>query len=135
VNVRDWLHVDDHVEAVWAVVMRGRAGETYNVGGDSERRNVDVVDAICASVARHTGAPVEDLLALKTYVTDRPGHDHRYAIDASKIRAELGWAPTRTFEQGIDDTVRWYLDHRAWVDEVRSGEYRKWMDQNYGARA
>jgi dTDP-glucose 4,6-dehydratase len=134
VNVRDWLHVDDHVEAIWTVVQRGRVGETYNVGGDSERRNLDVVDAICASVSRHTGASLDELLGLKSYVPDRPGHDHRYAIDASKIRQELGWQPSRSFEAGIDETVRWYLDNRAWVDEVRSGEYRTWMDQNYGAR-
>lgn len=134
VNVRDWLHVDDHVEAIWTVVRSGRAGDTYNVGGDSERRNIDVVEAICASVARHTGVPLDDLLALKSYVPDRPGHDQRYAIDASKIRQELGWQPSRSFEEGIDATVRWYLDHRAWVDEVRSGEYRTWMKRNYGAR-
>lgn len=133
-NVRDWLFVDDHCEAIWAVIERGRLGETYNVGGNEEKTNVEVVDTLCAVVAEMTGARIEDLMALKTFVTDRPGHDLRYAIDATKIRAECGWAPAETFDSGIRKTVRWYLDNRAWVDAVRSGEYLRWIDANYGGR-
>ncbi len=134
VNVRDWLYVDDHCEAIWAVIERGNVGETYNVGGNSERKNIDVVDTLCRLVAEETGAREDELLGLKTYVTDRPGHDLRYAIDATKIRKECGWEPRETFESGMRKTVRWYLENRAWVDAVRSGDYRKWMDTNYGRR-
>jgi dTDP-glucose 4,6-dehydratase len=134
-NVRDWLFVEDHCEAIWSVIERGRVGETYNIGGNSERRNIEVVDALCRAVAEETGADVDELLALKTYVTDRPGHDHRYAIDASKIRNELGWEPQQTFDSGLRRTVRWYLDHREWVESVRTGEYKKWIEANYGNRS
>lgn len=134
VNVRDWLYVDDHCEAIWAVIERGVVGETYNVGGNSEKKNIEVVDTLCKVVAEETGASEDELLALKTYVSDRPGHDLRYAIDASKIRRECGWAPKETFETGIRKTVRWYLENRAWVEAVKSGEYRKWMEANYGDR-
>lgn len=134
VNVRDWLYVDDHCEAIWAVIERGAVGETYNVGGNSEKKNIEVVDTLCKVVAEETGAEESELLALKTYVTDRPGHDLRYAIDASKIRRECGWAPKETFESGIRKTVRWYLENRAWVEAVQSGEYRKWIEANYADR-
>ncbi|AKF07173.1 dTDP-glucose 4,6-dehydratase [Sandaracinus amylolyticus] len=133
-NVRDWLYVDDHCEAIWAVIERGVVGETYNVGGNSEKKNIEVVDTLCAIVAEETGTKADELLGLKTYVTDRPGHDLRYAIDATKIRRECGWTPKETFETGMRKTVRWYLDNRAWVEAVKSGEYRKWMDANYGGR-
>jgi len=135
VNVRDWLFVDDHCEAIWTVIERGRDGETYNIGGNAEKRNIDVVDRICAVVAEATGKDVSALLALKQYVTDRPGHDLRYAIDATKIRDELGWTPKHTFDTGIEDTVRWYLDNAAWIEDVRSGGYRRWIESNYGARS
>ncbi|MDH7568053.1 MAG: dTDP-glucose 4,6-dehydratase [Armatimonadota bacterium] len=133
-NVRDWLYVDDHCEAVWRVAEAGRVGETYNVGGNSERRNLDVVRTICRVVAQHTNRAAEDVERLITFVPDRPGHDLRYAIDASKIRRELGWAPRETFETGIEKTVRWYLENTAWVNSVRSGEYRNWIRQNYDQR-
>lgn len=133
-NVRDWLYVEDHCDAIWAVVTRGTNGETYNVGGRNEIRNVDAVDAICRVVAEETDRDPEALLALKTFVKDRPGHDHRYAIDASKIERELGWTPKETFLTGLRKTVRWYLDHPEWVDSVRSGAYRTWIEQNYGQR-
>lgn len=133
-NVRDWLYVDDHCEAIWAVLTRGRAGETYNVGGDSERTNLEVVQAICRIVAEELGRVVGDVASLITYVKDRPGHDFRYAIDASKLKAELGWSPTENFESGLKKTVRWYLDNKEWVDKVRSGEYRQWIEQNYAKR-
>jgi dTDP-glucose 4,6-dehydratase len=124
-NVRDWLHVEDHAEALLAVLTKGRPGETYNVGGDSEHRNIDVVRAICGlldeMLADSPNRPHERLIE---FVTDRPGHDARYAIDASKIRRELGWQPRHTFDAGLRDTVRWFLDHRAWWERVMSGAYR-----------
>ncbi len=133
-NVRDWLYVTDHCEAIWTVIERGAVGETYNIGGHNEVRNVDVVDRICHLVAEETGAPVDELLALKTYVKDRPGHDLRYAIDASKIQRDLGWAPSETFASGMSKTVRWYLSNDAWVENVRTGAYREWIEANYGER-
>jgi dTDP-glucose 4,6-dehydratase len=133
-NVRDWLYVTDHCEAIWTVIEKGPLGETYNIGGHNERRNIDVVHTLIAAVAHETGAGVDELTKLITYVTDRPGHDARYAIDASKLERELGWKPKETFETGMQKTVRWYLDNKAWVDDVRSGDYRKWIEQNYGAR-
>ena len=122
-NVRDWLFVDDHARALMTVLERGAPGETYNVGGHNEWTNLDVVHAICDLVDEFhpEGAPHADLI---TFVTDRPGHDFRYAIDASKIERELGWTPEETFETGLRKTVRWYLDHEAWWHRVRSGEYR-----------
>jgi dTDP-glucose 4,6-dehydratase len=124
-NVRDWLHVEDHAEALMTVLTRGRTGETYNVGGDSERTNIDVVRAICGlldgMLPESPNRPHDRLIE---FVTDRPGHDARYAIDASKIRGELGWRPRHTFEHGLAATVRWFLDHRAWWERVMSGAYR-----------
>jgi dTDP-glucose 4,6-dehydratase len=123
------------VEAIWAVIERGAVGETYNVGGNQEMRNIDVVDTLCRVVARQTGADEAALLALKTFVTDRPGHDLRYAIDASKIERECGWTPRESFESGIDKTVRWYLANQEWVRAVETGEYRRWIDANYASRS
>ena len=122
-NVRDWLYVDDHVRALVAAFERGRAGETYNVGGHNEKTNLDVVSALCGLLDEMApaGAPHARLV---TFVTDRPGHDARYAIDASKIGRELGWTPAETFETGLRRTVRWFLDNGAWTDRVRSGDYR-----------
>lgn len=124
-NVRDWLHVEDHAEALTLVLRRGQPGESYNVGGDSERRNVDVVRAICRlldeMLPHSPHRPHERLIQ---FVTDRPGHDARYAIDASKIRRELGWQPRRNFEQGLRETVRWFIDNRSWWERVMSGAYR-----------
>lgn len=133
-NVRDWLYVTDHCEAIWKVIERGTVGTTYNIGGHNELRNIDVVDRICHLVAEETGVSVEELLALKQFVRDRPGHDLRYAIDASKLQRELGWAPAETFESGMRKTVRWYLSNRAWVEDVRTGAYREWIETNYGKR-
>ncbi len=133
-NVRDWLYVTDHCEAIWKVVQEGKVGETYNIGGNNEVRNIDVVQIICKLVAEAQGREVSELESLITYVKDRPGHDMRYAIDASKINDELGWAPSETFETGFRKTVGWYLENSAWIDEVRSGEYRKWIEKNYAQR-
>ena len=124
-NVRDWLYVGDHCAAIRAVLEGGRVGETYNVGGDAERPNIDVVNTICALLderrPREDGKPRNSQI---TYVRDRPGHDRRYAIDASKLKSELGWAPAHSFEQGIADTVDWYLDNQPWVQRVLDGSYR-----------
>ncbi len=133
-NVRDWLFVEDHCEAIWTVVQRGAVGETYNIGGNNEVRNIDVVHGLCSVLAELTGRPVDALLGLITYVKDRPGHDLRYAIDATKIREELGWSPRETFETGLRKTVAWYLEHTQWVEQVRTGEYRSWIEHNYGTR-
>ena len=124
-NVRDWLFVEDHARALQAVFERGRPGQTYNVGGNAERRNIDVVKAICATLdglqPRADGKPYADQI---TFVTDRPGHDARYAIDATKIRDELSWTPSVTFEEGIQQTVRWYLDNRSWWQAILEGRYK-----------
>lgn len=124
-NVRDWLHVEDHAEALTLVLRRGRPGETYNVGGDSERTNIEVVRAICALLDEMLpGSPNRPHDKLIKFVTDRPGHDARYAIDASKIKTELGWRPRHSFDSGLSDTVRWFLDNRPWWERVMSGAYR-----------
>ena len=121
-NVRDWLHVDDHCAGLLLVLRKGRPGEKYNIGGGNERTNLELVDRVCDILDAVTPA-ASSCRALKTFVPDRPGHDRRYAIDATKIRRELGWAPGHTFEDGLEATVRWYLDHRGWCDAVQAGRY------------
>ena len=134
-NVRDWLYVVDHVEALEAVLEKGKVGETYNIGGLCEKNNLEVVTSICTILdsifpdSHHT--PHESLI---TFVKDRPGHDRRYAIDASKIRNDLGWQPRIGFEYGIEKTIRWYTDNSAWVSSVTSGAYREWITKNYKER-
>jgi dTDP-glucose 4,6-dehydratase len=133
-NVRDWLYVDDHVEAIWAVLTRGRSGATYNVGGEGERTNLDVIYALIAAVSRETGKAPGELEKLITYVKDRPGHDRRYAIDFTKIKTELGWSPRHDLATGLADTVSWYQKNTAWLERVRSGAYREWLATNYDKR-
>ncbi|MGB6745706.1 MAG: dTDP-glucose 4,6-dehydratase [Terracidiphilus sp.] len=134
-NVRDWLFVEDHCAAIRTVLERGRPGETYNIGGNSERANIDVVTAICNLVDEMRPQPgAQPRTSLIRYVEDRPGHDRRYAIDASKITRELGWKPSQGFEGGLRKTVQWYLEHSGWVDSVRTGSYRDWIAQNYAER-
>lgn len=133
-NVRDWLFVEDHCEAIWTVIQRGELGSTYNIGGNNEVRNIDVVNTLCRLISEEAGLPLKELTDLITYVTDRPGHDLRYAIDASKLKRDLGWSPRETFDTGMRKTVRWYLDNKGWVENVKSGEYRKWIAANYDAR-
>ena len=128
-NVRDWLYVGDHCAALRTVLSRGAPGATYNIGGNAEMTNIDVVRTLCRVLGAQR--PGRDYAAQISFVRDRPGHDRRYAIDASKIRNELGWAPRETFESGLTRTVRWYLDHAAWVQAVSSGEYQKWISLNY----
>lgn len=133
-NVRDWLYVEDHCEAIWTVIERGRMGETYNLGGNSEKTNLEVVQTVCRVLAEETGRPVTEFERLMTFVPDRPGHDLRYAIDASRMANELGWTPTESFHTGLRKTVRWYLDNPEWVEQVRTGEYRRWLAANYSDR-
>ncbi|HSW09117.1 dTDP-glucose 4,6-dehydratase [Aquabacterium sp.] len=132
-QVRDWLYVGDHCSAIRAVLARGRVGETYNVGGWNEKPNREIVHTICALLDQLRPHPEGPYTRLITHVTDRPGHDRRYAIDARKIERELGWRPAETFESGIRKTVQWYLDHADWVADVQSGGYRDWMSKQYGA--
>lgn len=131
-NVRDWLYVGDHCEAIRVVLARGKPGETYNVGGWNEKKNLEIVDSVCSLLDELSpNDPVVPHRGLVQFVKDRPGHDRRYAIDARKIERELGWRPKETFETGIRKTVRWYLEHADWVREVTSGDYRKWIATQY----
>ncbi|TXT32063.1 MAG: dTDP-glucose 4 6-dehydratase [Rhodocyclaceae bacterium] len=133
-QIRDWLYVKDHCSAIRRVLEAGKVGETYNVGGWNEKPNLDVVHTLCAILdelsPRADGKPYKEQI---TYVTDRPGHDRRYAIDATKIERELGWKPAETFETGIKKTVQWYLDNQAWVANVTSGAYQNWVGKQYSA--
>lgn len=135
-NVRDWLYVVDHCEAIEVVLEKGKLGETYNVGGWNEKRNLEVVDTICNTLDKlRPRADGKSYLEQKVFVTDRPGHDKRYAIDASKIEKELGWKPKESFETGMKKTIAWYLDNEQWVQNITSGTYREWVDKNYGVRS
>ena len=133
-NVRDWLYVEDHARALWLVATKGRVGEVYNIGGANERTNIDVVRTIC----RH----LDDLLPrtcghyadLITFVKDRPGHDRRYAINATKIARSLGWQPAETFESGLLKTIQWYLGNMDWIASIETGAYRSWIETNYASR-
>ena len=134
-QVRDWLYVDDHCSAIQTVLAKGRAGETYNIGGSAERANIDVIGAICGILQElRPAAAGHEYRKLLTHVTDRPGHDRRYAMNTQKISDELGWMPSETFETGLRQTVGWYLENSDWVNSVASGEYRNWVDKNYSAR-
>ncbi len=132
-NVRDWLYVDDHCSAIDTVLRGGALGETYNIGGNNEWQNIDIVTLVCKlldeMVPASTHRPHADLI---TFVKDRPGHDLRYAIDSARIQKELGWEPEYTFEKGIEKTIRWYLDNREWCEGVRSGNYREYYEKQYG---
>jgi dTDP-glucose 4,6-dehydratase len=145
-NVRDWLYVDDHCEAIWMILNKGIAGQTYNIGGECEKQNIEIVREICNVLERLR--PIGDNVALPirnsglrsyqdliTFVTDRLGHDRRYAINCDKIKNELGWTQRHDFESGLQDTIAWYLNNTGWVRNVRSGEYAKWIDKNYMRRS
>jgi dTDP-glucose 4,6-dehydratase len=133
-NVRDWLYVLDHCEAVRLVLERGRVGETYNIGGNAEKPNIEVVRTICELLEQTRPCASGTYLGLVSYVKDRPGHDRRYAMDAGKIERELGWRPKESFISGMRKTIHWYLDNERWVEQVTSGSYRSWMEQNYAQR-
>jgi dTDP-glucose 4,6-dehydratase len=130
-NVRDWLYVEDHCTAIATVLRQGKPGETYNIGGWNEKANIEIVHTICALVDEMKPAASGSRRALITFVKDRPGHDRRYAMDATKIERELGWKPKETFETGIRKTVQWYLEHDEWVRNVTSGSYRQWIATHY----
>jgi dTDP-glucose 4,6-dehydratase len=133
-QVRDWLYVHDHCAAIRTVLARGRPGQTYNIGGWSEKHNIEIVKSVCSLLDEMRPDPSGPHARLVTHVTDRPGHDRRYAIDARKIERELGWKPAETFASGIRKTVRWYLDNAPWVAHVQSGAYREWLKANYDNR-
>jgi dTDP-glucose 4,6-dehydratase len=144
-NVRDWLYVEDHCEAIWTILNKGIAGETYNIGGECEKQNLEVVKTICEVLEglspskdnhslRNPHSAIRNYKDLITFVTDRPGHDRRYAIDAGRIRRELGWRPAADFAGGIRRTVNWYLANAEWIRSVTSGEYQKWVSANYHER-
>jgi dTDP-glucose 4,6-dehydratase len=133
-NIRDWLYVEDHNAAVWTIMRNGKAGETYNIGGENEWENIKLLNVlidITAVKAKLAPAKLRDAV---TYVKDRPGHDRRYAIDCSKIKRELGWKQTVSFEEGLARTVDWYLANPRWIESIRSGEYQRWVEKNYGDR-
>ncbi len=133
-NVRDWLYVEDHARAIDIIFHKGKVAETYNIGGFNEWKNIDLIKVMIKTVDRILGNPEGHSLGLITYVTDRLGHDARYAIDSSKLRRELGWEPSLQFEEGIEKTVRWYLDNEAWMDNVTSGDYQRYYDDMYQSR-
>lgn len=134
VNVRDWLYVEDHAEALWQLLNKGKKGETYNIGGESEWRNIDLIHEIIQMIAEIQNIPANELKQLITCVKDRPGHDLRYAIDCSKIKREIGWKPACRFQEGLKKTVLWYISNRSWVTNVQSGSYRQWVEMNYANR-
>jgi dTDP-glucose 4,6-dehydratase len=131
-NVRDWLYVEDHCRALETVLFNGKSGETYNIGGNNEKKNIEVVKILCKLTDEIAGT--KDSEKLITFVKDRPGHDLRYAIDASKIKRELGWEPAHNFDEGIRKTVKWYIENREWVKNVISGEYKNYFKKQYSER-
>jgi len=133
-NVRDWLYVADHCSAIWKILNKGRAGETYNIGGENEFENIKLIHFLCEKIADIKGKEKNYFKKLIKYVKDRPGHDRRYAINCDKIKQELSWRQKFDFEEGLNMTIKWYMDNTSWVDRARSGEYRKWVKKNYKAR-
>lgn len=133
-NIRDWVFVEDHNSAVWLIVNNGNTGEKYNIGGENEWENIRLLENLIGIVAEETSIPVSSIRKTITYVTDRPGHDRRYAIDCSKIKRELGWNQSHSFEEGLRLTVKWYLSRPEWIAHIQSGEYAKWLQNNYTNR-
>ena len=133
-NIRDWIYVEDHNSAVWEIMRRGEAGRSYNIGGENEWENIHLLNRLIEIVSEASGKGLGELRGLITYVTDRPGHDRRYAIDCSRLKGELGWKQASSFDEGLRKTVRWYLANSDWCAHVRSGEYKNWLDRNYSSR-
>ncbi|MCQ2975595.1 MAG: dTDP-glucose 4,6-dehydratase [Bacteroidales bacterium] len=133
-NVRDWLYVEDHASAIWTILNKGIVGETYNIGGENERTNIQIVNAVCEIMAEKHNKPKDFYKSLITFVKDRPGHDKRYAINCDKIKNSLGWTQSVNFEQGLQKTIDWYLSNPEWINNVVSGEYKNWINKNYETR-
>jgi len=133
-NVRDWLWVEDHASAIDVIFHTGKNGETYNIGGNNEWKNIDLVNLLCKLMDEKLGREPGTSAKLITYVKDRAGHDHRYAIDASKLKRDLGWEPSIQFEEGLSKTIDWYLSNREWIDRVTSGEYMTYYEKQYHTR-
>ena len=133
-NIRDWIYVEDHNSAVWTIMQKGAAGEKYNMGGENEWENIKLLNVLIDIVSEKAHLDAERVRSTVTYVKDRPGHDRRYAIDCSRIKRELGWKQTVNFSQGLERTVDWYLANREWIEGIRSGEYKNWVEKNYGER-
>jgi len=133
-NIRDWVYVEDHNNAVWTIMQKGKVGEKYNIGGENEWENIKLLNVLIDIMANKSGKDAEKIRSTINFVKDRPGHDRRYAIDCSKIKKELGWKQTVNFEEGLSRTVDWYLANREWIDSIRSGDYKKWIEKNYKER-
>lgn len=133
-NIRDWLYVDDHNSAVWTIMNKGVTGGTYNIGGENEWENIKLVHALCEKMAAFTGKENNYYKKLINYVKDRPGHDRRYAINCDRLKNELGWRQSVDFDGGLERTIKWYLENEKWIERVKSGEYREWVEKNYGER-
>jgi len=134
-NIRDWLYVEDHNSAVWTIMQNGKNGETYNIGGENEWENIKLLNVLIDIVAEKANLKADDIRKTITYVKDRPGHDRRYAIDCQKLKRELNWKQSVNFEEGLKQTVEWYLQNKNWVESIRSGEYKQWIEKNYNKRA
>ena len=130
-NIRDWLYVEDHCSGIWKIVNNGKIGETYNIGGENEWTNIDLLNNLCEIVAKKNNKEKDYYKKLITFVKDRAGHDRRYAINCDKIKIELNWKQSVTFDEGLDITVDWYLNNTSWIENIKSGEYQKWIEKNY----
>jgi dTDP-glucose 4,6-dehydratase len=133
-NIRDWLYVVDHCTAIWQILNDGKTGETYNIGGENEWENIRLVNVLCEGISYIKGEDRDCYKELITYIKDRPGHDRRYAINCSKIKKQLGWNQKYDFQEGLNKTIQWYIDNREWVNRVRTGKYKQWLDKNYKDR-
>lgn len=133
-NVRDWLYVEDHCGAIWEILNKGKIGETYNVGGENEWENIKLINCLCEKISKIMEKDEGHYKKLITFVKDRPGQDRRYAINCNKIKRELGWSKQYNFKEGLNSTIKWYINNQDLVDRVRSGEYRKWLEKNYKLR-
>jgi dTDP-D-glucose 4,6-dehydratase len=133
-NIRDWLYVEDHARAIDTIFHKGRKGNTYTIGGNNEWKNIDLIRQLCRIMDRKLGRKAGNSEKLINFVTDRAGHDLRYAIDSSRLQKELGWAPSLTFEEGLEKTAEWYLSHETWLEHVVSGDYEKYYEKQYRQR-